>query len=77
MAHVIFTFANAVLSLKKGTYTKEPVKSQFGWHIIQLDDVRELKVPSVEELRPQIQQRLQQQSIQEYITDLRSKAKIE
>ena len=70
-------FANAVLSLKKGTYTKEPVKSQFGWHIIQLDDVRELKVPSVEELKPQIQQRLQQQSIQEYIADLRSKAKIE
>jgi peptidyl-prolyl cis-trans isomerase C len=70
-------FANAVLSLKKGTYTKEPVKSQFGWHIIQLDDVRELKVPSFEELKPQVQQRLQQQSIQEYIADLRSKAKIE
>jgi peptidyl-prolyl cis-trans isomerase C len=66
-----------VLSLKKGTYTKEPVKSQFGWHIIQLDDVRELKVPSFEELKPQVQQRLQQQSIQEYIADLRSKAKIE
>jgi len=70
-------FANAVLSLKKGTYTKEPVKSQFGWHIIKLDDVRDLKVPSFEELKPQIQQRLQQQSIQEYIADLRSKAKIE
>ena len=70
-------FANAMLSLKKGTYTKEPVKSQFGWHIIKLDDVRDLKVPSFEELKPQIQQRLQQQSIQEYIADLRSKAKIE
>ena len=70
-------FANAMLSLKKGTYTKEPVKSQFGWHIIKLDDVRDLKVPSFEELKPQIQQRLQQQSIQEYIAELRSKAKIE
>jgi peptidyl-prolyl cis-trans isomerase C len=70
-------FANAMLSLKKGTYTKEPVKSQFGWHVIKLDDVRELKVPSFEELKPQIQQRLQQQSIQEYIADLRSKSKIE
>ena len=70
-------FANALLSLKKGTYTKEPVKSQFGWHIIKLDDVRDLKIPSFEELKPQIQQRLQQQSIQEYIADLRSKAKIE
>jgi peptidyl-prolyl cis-trans isomerase C len=70
-------FANALLSLKKGTYTKSPVKSQFGWHIIMLNDIRDLKVPSFEELKPQIQQRLQQQSIQEYIADLRSKAKIE
>ena len=70
-------FANALLSLKKGTYTKEPVKSQFGWHIIKLDDVRSLKVPSFEELKPQMQQRLQQQTIQDLITALRSKAKIE
>ncbi len=70
-------FANALLSLKKGSYTKEPVKSQFGWHVIKLDDERDLKVPSFEELKPKIQQRLQQQSIQDYITDLRSKAKIE
>jgi peptidyl-prolyl cis-trans isomerase C len=70
-------FANALLSLKKGTYTKEPVKSQFGWHIIKLDNVRDLKVPSFEELKPQIQQRMQQQSIQDYIAELRSKAKIE
>lgn len=70
-------FANAMLSLKKGEYTKEPVKSQFGWHVIKLDDVRNLKIPTFEELKPQIQQRLQQQAIQEYVTDLRSKAKIE
>lgn len=70
-------FANALLSLKKGTYTKEPVRTQFGWHVIKLDDERDLKVPSFEELKPQIQQRLQQQSIQAYVADLRSKAKIE
>ena len=70
-------FANALLSLKKGTYTKEPVKTQYGWHVIKLDDVRDLKVPSFEELKPQIQQRLQQQSIQDYVAELRSKAKIE
>ena len=70
-------FASALTSLKKGTYTKEPVKSQYGWHVIKLDDVRDLKIPSFEELKPQIQQRLQQQSIQEYVADLRSKAKIE
>ncbi len=70
-------FANALLSLKKGAYTKEPVKTQDGWHVIKLDDVRALKIPSYEELKPQIQQRMQQQAIQEYIADLRSKAKIE
>jgi peptidyl-prolyl cis-trans isomerase C len=70
-------FANAMLSLKKGTYTKDPVKTQFGWHVIKMDDERSLKVPSFEELKPQIQQRLQQQQIQDMIADLRSKAKIE
>jgi peptidyl-prolyl cis-trans isomerase C len=70
-------FANAMLSLKKGTYTKEPVKTQFGWHVIKLDDIRSLKIPTYEELKPQMQQRLQQQIIQDLIADLRSKAKIE
>lgn len=70
-------FANALLSLKKGEYTKEPVQSQFGWHVIKLDDIRDLKVPSFDELKPQLQQRLQQQTIQKALTDLRAKAKIE
>ncbi|MGA9666539.1 MAG: peptidylprolyl isomerase [Gallionella sp.] len=70
-------FANAMLSLKKGTYTKEPVKTQFGWHIIKMNDERNLKMPTFEELKPQIMQRLQQQEIQDMIADLRSKAKIE
>jgi peptidyl-prolyl cis-trans isomerase C len=70
-------FANALLGLKKGEYTKEPVQSQFGWHVVKLDDIRDLKVPPFEELKPQLQQRLQQQSIQKAITDLRAKAKIE
>lgn len=70
-------FANALLNLKKGEYTKEPVESQFGWHVIKLDDVRELKVPPFEELKPQLQQRLQQQTIQKMITDLKAQAKIE
>lgn len=70
-------FANALLNLKKGEYTKEPVQSQFGWHVIKLDDTRELKVPSFEEVKPQLQQRLQQQSIKKAIDELRAKAKIE
>ncbi|HEX5363493.1 MAG TPA: peptidyl-prolyl cis-trans isomerase [Gallionella sp.] len=70
-------FAAALQNLKKGEYTKEPVESQFGWHVIKLDDTRDLKVPPFEELRPQLQQRLQQQAIQQAIIDLKAKAKIE
>lgn len=71
------SFAKALVSLKKGQYTKVPVQTQFGWHIIKLDDVRALKVPTFEELKPQLTQRLEQQSIKDYVADLRSKAKIE
>jgi peptidyl-prolyl cis-trans isomerase C len=70
-------FANAMLNLKKGEYTKEPVQSQFGWHVIRLDDTRDLKVPSFDEIKPQLQQRLQQQSVKKALDDLRAKAKIE
>jgi len=70
-------FANALLNLKKGEYTKDPVQSQFGWHVIKLEDVRDLKAPPFEELKPQLQQRLQQQSVQKLIAELRAKAKIE
>ena len=70
-------FADALLNLKKGEYTKQPVQSQFGWHVIKLEDVRDLKAPELESIKPQILQRLQQQSIQKAIRDLREKAKVE
>ena len=70
-------FANALAKLKKGEFTKEPVQSQFGWHVIKLDDVRDLKVPSFEEVKQQMKQSLEQQAVQKAIADLRAKAKIE
>jgi peptidyl-prolyl cis-trans isomerase C len=70
-------FAQALQSLKKGEYTKVPVQSQFGWHVILLDDERALKVPAFEEVKPQLQQRLQQQAVQKAIADLLAKAKVE
>jgi peptidyl-prolyl cis-trans isomerase C len=70
-------FASAMVKLKKGEYTKQAIQSQFGWHIIKVDDVRNLKMPSYDELKPQIHQGMQQQMIQDLIADLRSKAKIE
>jgi len=76
-SNFVAPFSKAMTSLKKGEYTKEPVESQFGWHVIKLDDVRDLKVPPFDELKPQIQQRLQQQNIQNTIAEMRAKAKIE
>lgn len=70
-------FANALLNLKKGERSKDPVQSQFGWHVIMVDDIRDLKAPSLDEIKPQLHQRLQQQSIKKAIDDLRAKAKVE
>jgi peptidyl-prolyl cis-trans isomerase C len=69
-------FGDALLKLTKGQVS-DPVQSQFGWHIIRLEDVRDLKLPSMEELKPQLVQRLQQQSVKQLITDLRDKVKVE
>jgi peptidyl-prolyl cis-trans isomerase C len=70
-------FANALLNLTKGKYTKKPIETAFGWHIIMMDDVRALKTPTYEELKPQLEQRLQQQMMQQVISNLRDKARIE
>ena len=69
-------FADAVMNLNKGQVS-EPVQSQFGWHIIKLEDVRDLKMPTYEELKPQIAQNLHQQAAQNAVADLRAKAKVE
>jgi len=70
-------FAAALKKLKKGQLTDAPVQSQFGWHVIRLDDERARKFPSFEEVKPQIQNQLQQQQQQKIVSDLRSKAKVE
>lgn len=70
-------FADALQKLNKGQYTETPVKSEFGWHVIQLDDTRALKVPDFDEAKPQIVQRLQQQLVEKQVFELRSKAKVE
>lgn len=70
-------FSAAMIKLEKGKFTEAPVKSDFGFHVILLDDTRELKLPSFEEAKPQLGQRMQQQIIEKHIADLRSKAKIQ
>jgi peptidyl-prolyl cis-trans isomerase C len=70
-------FAEAMVKLKKGETTQAPVKSQFGWHVIRVDDVRDAQLPKLEEVRPQIAQQLQQQKLAQYQDSLRKGAKIE
>lgn len=70
-------FSTAMTKLNKGQTTDAPVKSQFGFHVIRLDDVREAQLPKLEEVKPQIAQQLQQQKLVKFQDDLRAKAKIE
>ena len=76
-AGLVPEFSQAMIKLKKGETTQAPVKSEFGWHVIRLDDVREQSFPKLEEIKPQLAQQLQQQKLQEYQESLRSKAKVE
>ena len=69
-------FSDALVKLEKGVFTAIPVKSDFGYHVIKLDDVRDLKVPTFEEAKPQITQRLQQKIVEEHILALRKSAKV-
>lgn len=70
-------FSEALVKLDKGQYTQAPVKSDFGYHVIQLDDERDVKPPEFEEVKPQLEQRMQQQQIEKHISDLRAKAKVQ
>lgn len=70
-------FAEAVTKLKKGQLVEAPVKTDFGYHVIRLDDERASKIPSFDEAKPQLQQLVQNQVVQKAISDLRAKAKVE
>jgi len=70
-------FADAMLKLEKGKMTEAPVRSRFGFHVIQLDDVRPVNFPPLAQVKQQIQQRLVGQKIDGFIRDLRAKSKIE
>ncbi len=64
-----------MVGLQKGQITEAPVKSQFGWHVIQLDDVRDAQFPPLEEVKAELQKRLSEQKMAKYREDLRTKAK--
>ena len=62
--------------LKKGEYTKTPVKTDFGYHVIMLEDTRPLTPPAFDQVKPQLQQRAQQQQVEQLVKKLRDSAKI-
>ena len=70
-------FTEALLKLKKGQTTDTPVKSQFGYHVIRVDDIRSAQLPAFEEVKPQIAQQMQQQKLAAFQEELRKKAKVE
>ena len=70
-------FSDAMTKLAKGKMTDVPVKTQFGYHIIRLDDVRDAQLPKFDDVKPQIAQQLQQQKMTKFQDDLRAKAKVE
>lgn len=70
-------FSKAMESLKPGEFTQKPVQTQFGWHVIKLEDVRDAQLPSLESVKPQLQRMLTNKKLMDLINDLRDHAKIE
>jgi len=70
-------FSDALVALGKGKYTETPVKSDFGYHVILLEDTRPLNPPQFEELKPRLLQQAQAQQITKMVEELRSKAKVQ
>ncbi len=70
-------FADAVAEMEPGTYSKQPVQTQFGWHIIQLEETRTAEPPSFEQAKPQLEAVLRQRAVAEALTELRNNADVE
>ena len=72
-ANFVKPFGDAMVKTEKGKFTPQPVQTQFGWHVIRVDDVRDAKVPPFEEVKGQLSQRMQAQWLDRYLRDLRQK----
>lgn len=76
-SRMVKPFADAVKALKKGEITPEPVQTQYGWHVIQLEDTREAAPPPFDQVKPQLANSLVRKKLQAYVEDLKKNAKIE
>jgi peptidyl-prolyl cis-trans isomerase C len=70
-------FSKAMTSLQKGAITETPVKTQYGYHVIKLEDTRAAKIPPLEEVKQQVAEQLQQRKLAAYREQLMNKAKIQ
>ena len=71
-ANFVKPFADAMVALQKGKFTTTPVQTQFGWHVILLEDTRDAKIPTFDEVKPQLAQRMQGQVVEKYLRELRA-----
>ena len=76
-ANLVPEFADVMVKLKKGEITQSPVKTKFGWHVIQLEETRKLDFPTYDKLKARIANQMQQLQLRKYVQELRAGAKIE
>lgn len=76
-ASLVPEFSAAMVALKKGEYSKTPVKTQFGWHVIKLEDERKIDFPAFDKVKGRIENQLMQQDVRKFLNELRATAKIE
>jgi peptidyl-prolyl cis-trans isomerase C len=70
-------FSNAAFAMKKGDYSKTPVQTQYGWHVILVEDKNDNAIPTFSEIEKQLRAQMSEEAVQEYIAELKGKAKIE
>ncbi len=70
-------FAQAVTRMKPGEVSTEPVKTQFGWHIIKLEEKRQVPPPAFEAVKPQLENLMRQQAVEQMVKDARAQAKVD
>lgn len=75
--NLVKEFSDAMMQLKKGEYTKTPVQTKFGWHVIRVNNIRDLKLPPFDEVKDQLRGEMEQQMVKKAIADLRATAKVE